>query len=554
MEFLRLRWKFVILMIALLISSLVVSIAWTSYTQKEQAENEMKEKAYVLVKQMDAVWSFMSINQDVINYTFDGEYEFKGLHCSLVGKSIGVIFSQEVDYITRYTNFDPRNPDDTPDEFEEEALNAFLEDTTLTEYYAITTYEGVEVFRYVSPMIIDESCLECHGEPAGELDVLGFEKEGWEIGDLGGAISIIMPTELYAANIQTSVVQNVIFFLGVMFLAIVLIFVAVSILVTRPLSKLENAVKEMRQGNMNVKVEDIGTKSEISDLAEGFNAMADELNALYGNLENKVESRTNELATANKTLELQRAQLEDINERLVADNEFKSDFLAIMSHELRTPLTSIIAFAELIEKNQENASEPEKRMVKEILGNSQLLLNMINNILEMARIESGKTVLVLETIDLGDIVNSVEEVVAPLIAKKNIELNTKIARDVPLINGDWEKIKRITENLISNAVKFTGAGGKIDLLICYIAEKDEVQIKVKDNGIGIEKKDLPFIFEKFVQVDASASRRYNGSGLGLALTKEFAELHGGRVDVTSELDVGSTFFVYIPVNAKSEVE
>lgn len=178
-----LKTKFVVLISALVVVSLFANLAWTSVNKRAQMENELREKGEVLAQQMDAVWEFMASNQDrleQISYTEDGVYQ--GLHCAIVGRSIGLLFTSQSEYTTRFVNFDPRNDADEPDEFEAEALAAFTEQEGRTEYYEIAEYQGEEVFRYLAPMTIEENCLDCHGEPKGEIDVTGFPKEGWTIG------------------------------------------------------------------------------------------------------------------------------------------------------------------------------------------------------------------------------------------------------------------------------------------------------------------------------------------------------------------------------------
>lgn len=542
----RLRTRFIILMVGILAVSLILNLVWSNITQKKQAENEMREKAYVLSQQLDAVWEFMAINQDLINYDANGNYNFKGLHCSLVGKSIGKLFGKKTDYVIRYINFNPRNKADIPDVFEGKALNLFLVDKKITEYYAETEYEGKDAFRYLAPMRIDNTCLECHGEPKGEPDVLGYPKEGWKIGDLGGAVSIVMPTDIYKENMQSNVIQEVAFLFLLTLIFVLLMYYATAILVTNPLKKFKNNIERIKKGDLHIDFNDIKAVGEIKDLADHFGDMAIQLQNLYTSLENKVEQRTEDLARANSILESQRIQLEEANRRLREDSQYKSDFLAIMSHELRTPLTSIVAFAEVLERDKSPKTEKELRVVQEIKGNSQILLDMINNILEMARLEAGRMELLLEPIDLVDVINAVESVIAPLAEKKNISFSSAIHRDVPLINADRERLRQVVANLASNAIKFTPEGGKVIVWVAYDQGKNKVLINVQDNGIGIRKEDQPFIFEKFVQSDSSVYRQYNGSGLGLALAKELVELHGGWIKVVSEPEQGSLFTVGIP--------
>ncbi len=548
----RLKTKFAVLIVVLFLMSLVVSATWTSYSQRQQTTSELREKGLVLSQQMMAVWDFMAANQDRFEASAFAETgSYQGLHCAIAGRSIAQLFTNESGYVTRFVNFNPRNVEDTPDEFETEALNAFYRDPSLTEYYAITEYDGEQVFRYLAPMIVQSTCLDCHGEPAGELDITGHVKEGWVIGDVGGAISIIIPMDMYVSAEQSNVVQNIVFIIAVLVACLLIVYAALSQLVTRPLVKIRQGVTHIQSGDLDTRLDNTTSSREMNTLITEFNNMADELSNLYKTLEAQVEDRTARLARANDVLERQRVQLEQANALLRNDNEYKSNFLAMMSHELRTPLTSILAYAELLNREGDPACEAEAEARREIEANGRVLLLMINDILEMSRLDAGKTQLALETVDLGDVVGAVQSVVQPLARRNGIDFSCDINQDVSLIQGDFEKIRHVLENLCGNAMKFTFEGGSVRMTVEYDAVLRQVVMRVSDTGIGIAKADQERIFERFVQVDSSVSRRYNGTGLGLALAKEYAEMHGGSIAVESELGCGSTFIVRLPANIVS---
>lgn len=549
MDKVKLKTKFAVLLLVLFIVALVGNLFWNIHAQRQQTEAELREKGQVLSQQMAAVWDFMSVNQDRLletAYAKNGAYQ--GLHCAIVGRSIGKQFSFESGYETRFVNFDPRNIEDEPDAFEAEALTAFLDDPSLKEYYAITEKDGNKVFRYSAPMKIEKTCLECHGEPAGEIDVTGHPKEGWSIDDIGGAISIAMPMESYLKAEHDLVVRNVSTFVIILVVCLLIIYAALTHLVTRPLQRLRQAFGSIQKGNLDVRLNDSESSYELNAVVAEFNEMAHQLSDLYDNLESQVEERTAQLSRVNEALKAKRVQLERANERLRNENQYKSDFLSMMSHELRTPLTSIIAFSEMLNRAGDPADEKEAEIRREIEANSHVLLLMINDILEMSRLDAGKTQLVMETVDLGDIVGLVLSVVAPLARRNKVGFTYSIDADVPLVTCDGDRIRHVLENLCGNAMKFTPAQGTVTLSVSYDAAADEVLMSVSDTGIGIAEEDRERIFEKFVQADSSASRRYRGTGLGLALVREYTEMHGGRVELKSELGRGSTFTVHLPVH------
>ena len=233
------------------------------------------------------------------------------------------------------------------------------------------------------------------------------------------------------------------------------------------------------------------------------------------------------------------------NVELERANKIKSEFLAVMSHELRTPLTAVIGFSELLlEGVLGEMNHDQKDSLKEVLKNGEHLLGLINSVLDLAKAEAGKMELNLEPLNLNDIAVDVKNSVIPLIDKKGLTLELIISEALPLMYADMRKMKQILLNLLSNAIKFTPEGGKI-ILSTYYSE-NKFMIQVKDTGIGIARGDLNKIFDVFHQVDSSYTRKYQGTGLGLALTKQFVELHGGTLLVDSDLGQGSQFTVEIP--------
>ncbi len=247
----------------------------------------------------------------------------------------------------------------------------------------------------------------------------------------------------------------------------------------------------------------------------------------------------------------------------------KSDFLANMSHELRTPLNHIIGFTELIvEKNFGDLNETQEEYLRDVLSSSYLLLSLINDILDLSKIESGKLELNPKNLALKVVLKKSITMIKEKCLKHGIEISIDVAEAPETVQADERKLKQILYNLLSNAVKFTPDGGKISLRAKLMEGLDFlpgnllpkipvssnksgkfVWITVSDTGIGIKKDDLERIFKPFEQVDHSLSRKYQGTGLGLSLTKNMVELHGGMIWVDSEGEgKGSTFSFFIPVS------
>ena len=553
--------------IALMTAVAVVLVAlfgWMSYQeQSRHMEEQMLAEARILEKSVRATWDFIDYEQPNINYDRDGTYNFKGLYCSLVGKSVGKLFTLSTDgrYTLRYTRLDPRNALDAPDEFEQRALDAFYHEGASEYTGFVNAADGSREYRYVGAIYLTDSCLECHGAPAGELDVTGFPKEGLSAGDIGGAVSISMPTDLYQAGINRNTVLIIgffVLFLTITFLASLLFFRR---RVTEPLTSLEAAVEQMGQGNFSTPVPEGGYSREVDELVQGVKAMAGELDSLYTTLEEKVGSRTRLYREANEMLEEQRAALartnellEQTNGKLAQENEYRTNIVAILSHELRTPLTSILAFVDLWEASGEEHSPESRECLEKIKTQSQVLLEMVNNALDMVRVESGALEFARDPVDVTDLAAVTVGAVGPIAEQKGVGVDFAIAREVSLIRGDWAQLEKILTNLLSNAVKFTGAGGMVWLKASYDGRRRELTLAVEDEGIGIAKERQEGIFDRFVPADASISRTYRGSGLGLSLVKKTAEALGGSVSVESEPGRGSTFTVTLPVTPIEEDE
>jgi signal transduction histidine kinase len=249
-----------------------------------------------------------------------------------------------------------------------------------------------------------------------------------------------------------------------------------------------------------------------------------------------------------RTVDLQRtnAELLEANEEILRTNRMKSQFFANMSHELRTPLTAIIGFSELLQdRTFGDLNESQGRYVDNIHRSSRHLLNLINDILDLAKVESGKMKVAFESFSLRDCLDQVCDVVRPLAMEKTIQLTAEVDEDVDAAFGDPVRIKQIMYNLLSNGIKFTENGGRVEVRAGRV--DGVLHVAVSDTGIGIEKEYHEIIFSEFQQVDGSYSRKHEGTGLGLALTRKLVDLHGGRIWVESEgAGKGSVFTFTLP--------
>ena len=230
---------------------------------------------------------------------------------------------------------------------------------------------------------------------------------------------------------------------------------------------------------------------------------------------------------------------------IVQGDRLKSEFLANMSHELRTPLNSIVGYTDVLLMGIDGEVNDEMRIdLEAIQENSQTLLRIINDILDLAKIEAGRVIFELSEIDVKTLLEDVVRNNAGLLVNKPVEMLLEVKNKLPKITVDAGRVEQILNNLVSNAVKFTKKG---EITIEALTEDDWMVMKVKDTGIGIHEKDLQVIFDEFRQADGSHTRTAEGTGLGLNITRHLVQLHGGIIEVESEMGVGSTFIVRLPL-------
>jgi len=235
-------------------------------------------------------------------------------------------------------------------------------------------------------------------------------------------------------------------------------------------------------------------------------------------------------------------------------NRLKSEFLANMSHELRTPLNGIIGFSEfLFDEKPGKLNAKQKEYLNDILNSGRHLLQLINDVLDLSKVEAGKMELFPETFALPKAVDEVCSVVAQMAEKKKIIVRRNIAASITSVTLDHQKFKQVLFNLLSNAVKFTDDGGQVEV-IAGLLDTGRLRLQVRDTGIGIKAEDIERLFVEFQQLDSSLARRYQGKGLGLALTKKIVEFQKGSITVESETGKGSTFTVILPMGAEKVLE
>jgi signal transduction histidine kinase len=262
----------------------------------------------------------------------------------------------------------------------------------------------------------------------------------------------------------------------------------------------------------------------------------DELQNLNAELERRVQARTAELAAAN-------ARLDELN-------RLKDELLAITSHDLRTPLGAIKNMAEmLLEEDLALPDDPHRRFLQHICDAAERLIGLVSNLLDLARIEAGQAQPEYFELYISEIVRQVVAALSLSAKAKALDIQLTVAPGEPLLQGDALRLWQVFHNLLNNAIKFTPQGGQI--YVTVEPEPGGVQVNVADTGMGIPPTDLPYLFEKFKQTHARGTAGETGSGLGLAIVRQLVELHGGFVEVASEVGHGSIFTIHLPQGPES---
>ncbi|MEZ6164355.1 MAG: HAMP domain-containing sensor histidine kinase [Phycisphaerales bacterium] len=422
--------------------------------------------------------------------------------------------------------------------------------------------------------------MQKFGQSTNRVEFFDADWNGWNrvyryaraVRDNNAQVTGVVLLEHRADGAGWLLVVNLLYVMvaGAVVLAVALVVYAtiISRLILSPVASLQKTAELVRDGDLETRCQ-IDTGDEFEELAETINLMLAALSR-----------QRDQLRDANKAMDIKLSELAEANTALFESARLKGEFLASVSHELRTPLNAIIGFAELLleiarkeiaeaaeddmvptpgpgrEINQESGElNKRERYLVNIVSAGRTLLEMIESLLEMAKIEAGRVELNLTQMNLGDTCQALVGLIHPLARKKGIAVRLDIAHDLPLIETDTKKFQQIVFNLLSNAVKFTGNDGtsgeitlRAELMRDDGSGDERIRISVIDNGEGIAPEDQKRIFDKFQQVDSSHTRSHTGTGLGLAIVMELTRLLQGEMLLVSELGSGSMFSLIIPTS------
>jgi two-component system sensor histidine kinase BarA len=413
-------------------------------------------------------------------------------------------------------------------------LDDLLKDETQVDSIKLAASDDLLQSHYVRLFRATEGCIGCHNAQGPAAAFTANEVVGAAFLDTRGIGPVLRRTTLL--NRLWVIVAGLIGGTG----AMVAFYWITQRLILSPIRQLRAIANNVAEGHLDIR-SSITTGDEYERLAEAFNHMLDSLQAAQ-----------EKLRQANRQLDAKIVELSESNIELFKANKLKSEFLANMSHEFRTPLNAILGFAQVLrEKPGLLKKEQGQRYADNIITSGNRLLNMINDLLALAKAQAGKLELHVEPVSLAELCESVLSSFSLLARKKRVRLVPQIAPDIPILVTDGGKVLQVLYNFLSNAVKFTPARGQVTLTAGMLDDKT-VRIAVADTGCGIAEADQAKIFDKFRQVDGSITRETSGTGLGLAISKELAGLLAGSIGLKSEPNFGSTFWLDIPIQLRTE--
>jgi len=420
-----------------------------------------------------------------------------------------------------------------------QAMEKFTEQPSLNLVYDSDDTESPKAaYRLFRAVRMEQTCTsaQCHGRGAPA-------DRQFNAGELVGLIDLTVP-ESAAGGPLAWWTRGALVVGGALatFLAVVLFSVITRRFILRPVHQLRKMADKITEGDMTVRTP-INTGDELQHLGESFNEMLD-----------AIAQQHEQLRQANRALDIKLSELAESNVALFEANRVKSEFVANISHELRTPLNSIIGFADLL---ADHDNDRIARYGDNIATASKRLLGMINDLLDLAKIEAGKSLVRREKVSVLDVCQTLLALMQPLADKKQLTLIDRLDPTLPIVTTDPSKLQQILYNLMSNAVKFTPPGGDVTFEAARSprpADTDwagDIFVRISDTGPGIAESDQARVFEKFFQAAPTLTKESSGTGLGLAISRELTTLLGGRLTLQSEPGQGATFTLFLPIEPKA---
>ena len=438
---------------------------------------------------------------------------------AMVTRELSEYARREGLYRFRLTSERYINPANAPDGIERFALRLFREKKQ-KEYFVQQEINGQKIFRLLMPLYIKKACLKCH------------QYQGYQLGELRGCISVLIPIEEAQRKIVAQRNTLILAACLILIVTVATLYYLNRSLIIRPLTGLREKIRQFEE-DVNTPVKPSTRKDEIGALENSFYQMTQAIQNSHQEMRREIMRATEEQRRLN-------SELKKANLQLQQKNEVKTNFLATVSHELRTPLTTIKGGVDYLMKTVEG--KDQKRFLEILERNIRQLIQMVNNLIDLARIELDRIELELEEVNLKELLDEVLLLFEGFIKEKGVTIRREGFDDV-IIPLDYRRMNQVFLNLIHNAVKFSPPGGVITVRM----ESDDnyVRISVTDHGRGIDPAKIKSIFVRY-RCQAGGKQRGEGSGLGLAIAQGLVHAHGGRIEVESVPDVRTTFTVILP--------
>ncbi|GAP94310.1 response regulator [Leptolyngbya sp. NIES-2104] len=556
---LRLGTQFTLLLTLIFLGGIILSGITLSHAMQRKAEDEISTKAELLTQTMNAVRTYTSENvAPLLKPQLEASPKF--ISETVPAYSALTVFKnfrsqpEHQNYVYREATLNPTNPKDKADEFEAKLVEQFRQQPDLNKISGYRTMDGVNLFFTARPLAVKkDSCLQCHSTPdkAPKSQLATFGDQGgfgWQLNDIVAAQTIYVPSDQVFDRGHQYLGLTMGIFASIFAIVVLLINRLLKRRVISPLNQLTTIARNLTTDTITAeqvsefnspKIAKVARRAdEPGQLARSFQHMALEVARREQTLSQAVEQRTAQLADSMKTAQQAKAQAEEANAT-------KSKFLANMSHELRTPLNAIIGYSEILVEEINDLKVPSLIPdVRKIHGAGKHLLGLINNILDLSKVEAGKVELFLETFAIAPLMQEITDTIHPLIVKNQNQLVVNCPSDIGTMRSDITKLRQSLFNLLSNASKFT-EHGTVTLTV-ERPEPDWITFAVSDTGIGMTPEQQAKLFQAFTQADISTTRKYGGTGLGLVITQQFCKLLGGEIHVESAAGEGTTFKMRLP--------
>lgn len=435
---------------------------------------------------------------------------------AMVTKELSKYAKEKELYWFNITSLKLINPENAPDDFERDALLEF-ESGRIGEQSGVEKIGLSSFYRYIAPLYIEEPCLQCHSQ------------QGYKIGDVRGAISVSVPMDSALQMMRSGRKGMVYASIATISVLMLVLFIMMKELVLRPVKQLKTSMQEFSKGGkMNISL--IKTGDELEDLSKSFMDMSETLTEYHESLESEVRNAIR--------------SLEDANSRLHSLNEKKSEFIAMISHELRTPMTSIKGAMDYLTVKIPKISQRDSDMgdIMEFLDvikkNADRLIRMVNDTLDLERIESGMFDLHFSKVDVISLIKEVIISFQTITGKRNITFEIK-AKSKVFADADEDRLRQVMINLVSNAINFSPDNSEV--YITVEESESNVMVTLKDEGPGIPPEVREKIFDKFYTIG-----KRQGTGVGLAICKGIIEAHKGMINVVKDIDTGSAICFTLP--------